>query len=522
MDKLGTARCSQDEISQISGTSGTSGNSQTEPSPAYPGNSGVPGEPQHQIQHPAVPADLLTPMAMSIAAPMTAARARPGRVRSSSTINGSFQQPIEANPYSSNKAPDTQYSAHVSNPSCYAERAAQVSSTNWISSAQYGTPNLDPQWPSMDFNSIDVNTGFLLHLNTVLPLENTAFVGEVAQGQSQSQGQGSSAIFQSTHRSSASNLQATMARNDTHQPSPCAEPRDTDQSAASRGSNTYYVDGGGARAPFNRAFGQGRLESVKSRASSYCSSPPNFGLPNREILHPSDDSILAFEPLQVSEGYYNFMVQAARNECHGRSLPVDWALFPSLSQTRELVQLYADKFHPVFAFLVNLTFSSQADDNWILLIAITTYAATYTPGLTGSRQVRFLQDLLRSLLTLWRDEDVQAGLQTQWTPSFMEASCGQFETRYRLPILQASILNMMCMLRTGDHSLMQRVFIERFYLVEACQRRQLIARAVAASGDASSIRHRDAERRAGMMIWVCFSFKLLFFSIFFFSSCYLS
>ncbi|KAG6008999.1 hypothetical protein E4U43_000074 [Claviceps pusilla] len=486
VDKLGTARCSQDEIS------GTSGTSQTDPSPAYPGNSGVPGEPQHQIQHPAVPvpADLLTPMAMSIAAPMTAASARPGRAGSSSTVNGSFQQPIEANPYSSNKAPDTQYSAHVSNPSYYAERAAQVSSTNWISSAQYGTSNLDTQWPSMDFNSVDVNTGFLLQLNTVLPLENTAFVGEVAQGQSQSQsqGQGSSASFQSTHRSSASNLQATIARNDKHQPGPCAEPRDSDQSAASRGSNTYYVDGCGARAPFNRAFGQGRLESIKSRASSYCSSPPNFGLPNREILHPSDDSIFAFEPLQVSEGYYNFMVQAARNECHGRSLPVDWSLFPSLSQTRELVQLYADKFHPVFAFLVNLTFSSQADDNWILLIAIATYAATYTPGLTGSRQVRFLQDLLRSLLTLWRDEDVQAGLQTQWTPSFMEASCQHSEydvhVTHRGPFL------------------MRRVFIERFHLVEACQRRQLIARAVAASGDASSIRHRDAERRAGMMIWL--------------------
>ncbi|KAG6003039.1 hypothetical protein E4U21_002428 [Claviceps maximensis] len=472
-----------------------------ETSPEYSRAHGMPDELQHQIQHHTVPIAAITPMAMTMAAPITTASAHPDAIRSSSsTMSGSGQKPLEPDLYCSNKAPDTQYPAHVSIPSYYNERSAQISSTNWISSAQYGTSNFGSHWPPMDLSSVDVNSGFPLLFNPGNPSVDTEFVGEMTQGRGQ--GQGSSASFLPTHVSSVSNLQATIARKHKHQQSPSAESRGTNQSAVSQGSNTYYVDGGGARAPFNRAFGQGRLESIKSRASNYHSSPPNFGLPNREILHPSDDSILAFEPLQVSEGYYNFMVQAARDECHGRSLQVDWSLFPSLSQTRELVQLYADKFHPVFAFLANLTFSSQADDNWILLIAITTYAATYTPGLTGSRQVRLLQDLLRSLLTLWRDEDVQAGLQTQWSPSSVEASCGQFETRYRLSILQASILNLMCMLRTGDHSLMQRVFIERFYLVEACQRRQLIARPVSAFDDASSIRHRDAETRAGMMIWL--------------------
>ncbi|KAG5980827.1 hypothetical protein E4U55_003581 [Claviceps digitariae] len=497
LDRLETARRSQNGIGANSQISHGSGNGQTESLPEYSRACGMPGELQHQIQHHPVPAAAITPMAMTIAAePITTASAHPDRLRSSSMISGSScQKSLDPDPYCPNKAPDTQYATPVSIPSYYNERAIQVSSTNWISSARYGTSHFGPQWLPLDLNSVDINASFPLLFNAVHPSENTAFVGQMDQSQNQSQGQGSSATFLPTHVSSVSSLQAVTAKNDKNQPSSSAGSRDTDQTAATQGSNTYYVDGGGARAPFNRAFGQGRLESIKLRAGSYHSSPPNFGLPNREILHPSNDSILAFEPLQVSEGYYNFMVQAARDECHGRSLQVDWSSFPSLSQTRELVQLYADKFHPVFAFLANLTFSSQADDNWILLIAITTYAATYTPGLTGSRQVQLLQDLLRSLLTLWRDEDVQAGLQTQWAPSSMEASCGQFEARYRLSILQASILNLMCMLRTGDHSLMQRVFIERFYLVEACQRRQLIARPVSASEDASSIRHRDAETR---------------------------
>ncbi|KAG6020561.1 hypothetical protein E4U41_002811 [Claviceps citrina] len=438
---------------------------------------------------------------MADAASTSGASAHAATVRPfSSAMTDSYQKPLDLDLYSSSKASEAH--ADVSIPSYYNERAVETASTNWISSAEYRTSNLGAQWPPMDFNTVDVHAGFPFMLNTIHPSENPGFVGEMAQ----SQGQASSAAsFLPAHVSPNGNMRAIPATDNGNGPSPCIESRDTDQSAASQGSKTYYVDGGGARAPFNRAFGHGRLEAIASRRGNY-PSPPNFGLPNREILHPSNDFISAFEPLQVSEGYYNFMVQAAREECHSRSLQVDWSVFPSLSQMRELVQLYADKFHPVFAYLTNVTFSSQADDDWILLIAIASYAATYTPGLTGSRQVLLLQDLLRSLLSIWRDEDVQAGVQKQWAPSSMEAC--KLEIRYRLSILQASILNLMCMLRTGDHSSMQRVFTERFYLVEVCQRQQLIARpelpwrGSSFSGDPSSIRHRDAETRAGMMIWL--------------------
>ena len=97
-------------------------------------------------------------------------------------------------------------------------------------------------------------------------------------------------------------------------------------------------------------------------------------------------------------------------------------------------------------------------------------------------------------------------------------SCpAQFDTIPSIPVLQAGILNIACMLHSGRKALVERALVERHYLVEACHSLQLLVQSkrpynfkTTTNSDHDDLlvewQMRESKIRSGMMIWVTRSY----------------
>lgn len=271
-------------------------------------------------------------------------------------------------------------------------------------------------------------------------------------------------------------------------------PAGTKHSVSTEGR--LYVDGSGARAPFGGK------------------SKHRYSVANIDLLDHGDNvesptSSAADQLIPISS--YDSMVQGIREECHLQQLRFDLVSMLSRSQAQFFARQYFDNFHPVFPFLRQSSFSHDISQDWILLLAVCAVGSRYTRRLHGQEPSDSLLDLLRKIL-----RRRMYGLENAQDPSvpFIPGnhSMARQTSNTRIQTLQAGILAVMCMLHSGKKAYTDAAFLDRHYLVEACNKLGLLSQRARTGGvtpetvsraDATGVwARRESEIRTGMMIWV--------------------
>ncbi|KAH7345995.1 hypothetical protein BKA66DRAFT_324502 [Pyrenochaeta sp. MPI-SDFR-AT-0127] len=267
--------------------------------------------------------------------------------------------------------------------------------------------------------------------------------------------------------------------------------------------NRFYVDGDGARAPFG-----GRSHDRDSVAGVEASQEVESE--NATCLHPPCSRTV--HPL-VPPAAHDSLIRAIVAEAQLQSLDITLAELPSHQQTQLYVAQYFSNFHPIFPFLRKSLFPEHASREWLLLLAVTVVGSKFVQRREGQRPSESLSRLLGVILRRHRygyglgyDDDGEEHVLFVPGQKIKGHACPN------LQIIQAGILNIACMLHSGNNTLVQRAFVERHYLVEACHSLQLIAQTTEEKELEDLMkfnRHqavhkwlaRESEIRTGMMIW---------------------
>jgi hypothetical protein len=265
--------------------------------------------------------------------------------------------------------------------------------------------------------------------------------------------------------------------------------------------NIYYVDGTGARAPFG-----GR---------SHCRSSVMNTQEMHEAGHGSDNAMSPIASVThglCSQDAYDNLTHHIPSELRDSRMDFATTSFPSNTQIQICVAHYFEKFHPIFPFIRKATFSHIASDQWLLLLAVAAVGSRYIK----TDRKKDTSDMLLALLDAalqrrrhgYETEDVNRASDDCFIPGQYAQRCASSS----LVLLQASILNVLLLQHSGKKSLVERAFVERHYLVEACNSLGLISRAPRERATSStnyggydSLEHRlvrELEIRVGMMILV--------------------
>jgi hypothetical protein len=266
----------------------------------------------------------------------------------------------------------------------------------------------------------------------------------------------------------------------------------------------YYVDGTGARAPFGgRSLGRGSGVAIQL---SYEADSDDMTSPKL----PSSSSTT--HPLCSQAAYDNLIRHAIAESQHHR-LDLSVATFPSHSQVQLYVRHYFDNFHPIFPFVRKSTFASTAPSEWLLLLAVATVGSRYMRRQEGNIPGEVLFKVLDAALQHRKYGYGTESGSEHGDNLFIPGQHTRTFTSPSLVILQAGILNVILLQHSSKKTFVERAFVERHYLVEACHSLELISRApnirdirsTTRYGEHESIQDwlgRETEIRVGMMIWV--------------------
>jgi hypothetical protein len=263
--------------------------------------------------------------------------------------------------------------------------------------------------------------------------------------------------------------------------------------------NIYYVDGTGARAPFG-----GRLHSRGSVANAqeiHESGSDNAMSPTASIAHG----------LCTRDAYEN-LTHHILSECRDRRIDPTVTPFPSHTQIQIYVGNYFEKFHPIFPFIRKATFGHIASDEWLLLLAVAAVGSRYVKSSREKNMGDMLLVLLDASLRHRRYGFDSKDVHSTSDDRFVPGQCAKPYTLPSLVFLRAGILNVLLLLHSGKKSFVERAFVERHYLVEACHSLGLTSRnpkerttSSADYGGHDSLENwlvRESKTRVGMMIWV--------------------
>lgn len=257
----------------------------------------------------------------------------------------------------------------------------------------------------------------------------------------------------------------------------------------------YYVDGTGARAPFGGK------------------SKHRYSIANIGLLHhgdATDPSTSSVPNGIVSLAPNNAMLDGIQSECRLQEAHSDRLPLPSYSQVQFFVRQYFDNFHPIFPFLQRSAFSHSISQDWVLLLAVSAVGSRYTRRLQGQQPSDFLLDILRKILRCHMYElDADGDISIPFTP-------GNHSTEHtaspRIQTLQAGLLVVLCMLHCGKKAYLDLAFVDRHYLVEACNKLGLLSprppttsthpEATFGPDGTGGWTKRESRIRTGMMIWV--------------------
>ncbi|KAF5672906.1 transcription factor ZMS1 [Fusarium circinatum] len=297
----------------------------------------------------------------------------------------------------------------------------------------------------------------------------------------------------------------------THYPTVVKSPYDGHASsingsnASSSTNGALYVDGTAARAPFrgqllpqqanlqsNRPEQDPRLPEADDSDYSYLKSLV------ASMRESSDNTF-------VPEALYSKLSSVIQDEIGiDPSLDLDVQI-PPLESIRGFVLLYYQCFHPTYPFLQKNSSVWQNSDNWILLLAVATTGARYA----GSRWSSVMSELLDKGLKHRVDSIIKENTGSAsgiWVP-------GNFQShgRMHLQTLQASILNMISRIHSGQEVIMNWALYQRLALVEECRTMDLLSQTPALTTDTpvqdgdvtvTAWMQTQSKLRTGLMIWV--------------------
>ncbi|OAG05946.1 uncharacterized protein CC84DRAFT_1119501, partial [Paraphaeosphaeria sporulosa] len=269
------------------------------------------------------------------------------------------------------------------------------------------------------------------------------------------------------------------------------------------GSSEYYVAGDGGRAPFKgRSHRRGSvLSSVPSHESGNEGSVPS------PLLH--NDVVSSLCPFSA---YENLCQAIAAETCKQGDDRSDLRI-PTHEQMQIHVGRYFQSFHPIFPFLRRASFANDSSEEWLLLLAVSMIGSKLTNRPNHHEEEDSIFQLLGK------------ALQRQWYGSLPECHSGDrqelfvpgeptrcFRNPPNLRVLQAGVLNVICMLHSGEKDLIERALDDRYRLVEACnslcllsEDNENIALNVGMHCSEEAIKKwivRETRIRTGMIIWL--------------------
>ncbi|CAN9221282.1 unnamed protein product [Alternaria alternata] len=214
--------------------------------------------------------------------------------------------------------------------------------------------------------------------------------------------------------------------------------------SASVSENRYYVDGTGARAPFG---GKGQ--------HSICSE--------ETIDLEEEETSVTITPVQTSNRSslcpltaYQSLIEGIATESRKSLIEVNPSSLPTHEQVAVSVRQYFECFHPIFPFLRRSSFALDASKSWLLLLAVSVVGSRYLQLSQHARLSEQLFDLLGAILTRCKyGIELQVALGDK-DVDYVPSCPAQFDTIPSIPVLQAGILNIACMLHSGRKALVER------------------------------------------------------------------
>lgn len=388
---------------------------------------------------------------------------------------------------------------------CHQQQAMEVMSTNWIPAFHQDFSDAELYGGYGDL--VDPGNPFFFHLMQTQELHpaTSSFAENVAPTTHNSQEPSldtQHALLPSSAPSSTYSLSGHI-KSITRNAELSTAPANTDSPTSRRPKGRYYVDGAGGRAPFqgDRRHSWGRSGSVNDTART----PPS---PRGTVFTSSDtdSSEINLDDVVTNE-CLDRIQKGIEAECEMQSIQLDWSTLPSLSRFNELVRLYFQSFNALFPFVSQNHLLAGTELDWILVLAMVAVAATYEPSVRYTPIHSLLPFLLRTVLKGQADRRDARYPGMQWMPPLAEM--WPLDDPSELILLQARVLNLACMLRSGDQALMNCAMQELQRLVQCCRSMSLLSRADRddlSAAPSSNMRqptaYREAKIKTGMMIWV--------------------
>lgn len=259
----------------------------------------------------------------------------------------------------------------------------------------------------------------------------------------------------------------------------------------------YYVDGDGPRAPFGgRYHSRGSVPNIRSSLGTVAEPPP-FGAQSSSLAG-----------LCSLEAYEN-LVQRCMQEAQSMKSAPNMGQFPSHEQIELCTKHYFDNFSTIFPFLRQASFREVDSREWLLLLAVTAMGSRYMrPPQDLDKQ---LSNILRTVLERYKDchnySNLSASDEDLYVPGLQTAS----QAAVSMPVLQAGILHLVCLLQSGDKKSFDEALNWRYYLVRMCDTLRLLHSNTGYDGSPLEVSNeiglkewlcRESRIRTGMTIWV--------------------
>ncbi|KAJ5758217.1 uncharacterized protein N7511_006911 [Penicillium nucicola] len=261
------------------------------------------------------------------------------------------------------------------------------------------------------------------------------------------------------------------------------------QSTGTSGSmgNKYYVHGVASRAPFQRRFrnsqtaAEGSVDSAKSgtKASGFTSPVTNW----------------------LTADTYTRVTLGVQEHTQSQST------LPSLDSFRLCVHLYFERSYPNFPFLNKAHFVTE-EPHWILLLAVAGVGATYLLSSQGSQWKHSMMQTLETVLSERLNSVHYFQRESYSTQSANQTYGAAGVVNELLPLIQAKILHMLCMLHSSISYITHRAVFERAELVQWCSYLNLVRTSsdvsisITSDTDIQLWIQMQTRLRAGMMIWL--------------------
>lgn len=255
----------------------------------------------------------------------------------------------------------------------------------------------------------------------------------------------------------------------------------------------YYADGVAWRAPFQSRFRNGQVTDSVDRAGVTAAAPSTESVGSVATMDGTTSSLSKW----MAEDVHARIVRSVEEETQ-----VSLNL-PSLQVFRRCVHLYFERLHPTFPFLRKATFINERP-HWILSLAVAGVGAVYLRSPEGLQWKDSLMQVLDKVSSR-RLHQLQHSVNTTVPANNILETANQMEEF--LPLIQAKVLHLLCMLHSSTTFIAQHAMFERANLVQWCSYLSLVPDSAdvfppGTGKDTQQWVKEQSSLRTGMMIWV--------------------